>query len=310
MARSRVFSRRRTRPRGGRRRTPFARRSSAKRRSPRRSHRSSKMSNRRILNITSRKKRDTMLNVTNITAATPVGNTSYAPNPAIFPGATPGGHLMVFAATARDATTTSTPGLDIGSVFDRSTRTATTCFMRGLSESIEIQVADGLPWQWRRICVTLKGTATLLPNTTSFSPYLETSSGYTRVLNQPSPATRTALQEVIFKGRRGDDWSNEITAQVDTTRVTVWYDRTKTIASGNDDGSIRKHKMWHSMNKNLVYSEDEIGGTQDEFQKYSTTAKPGMGDYLVLDYLFPRTGSLATNLLSFSVNSSLYWHER
>lgn len=251
-----------------------------------------------------------MVTTTNVSAATPVGGTTYAAGPAIFGAAgVTDGHCFVFVPTARDLTTSS--GGDTGFPADAATRTATTCFMRGLSEQIEIQIADGIPWQWRRICFTFKGTDQLIPVTTGFNPFLETSSGFTRVINQPPPTTRTNIESVLFKGSRGADWSSIITAPVDTTRVTLRYDKTMTIASGNDSGSIRKYNRWHPMNKNLIYDDDEEGGEEDPpGSKYSVRSKPGMGDYVIVDYFLPRYGAVLANQMTLSIGASLYWHER
>jgi len=265
---------------------------------------------RNLLNVTSRKKRDTMVTTTNVSPGTPVGGTTYAGGPAIFGAAgVTDGHCFVYVPTARDFTRAA--GGATGLPSDMATRTATTCFMRGLSEQVEVQVADGVPWQWRRICFTLKGTDTLLPTTTSFSPYLETSSGFTRVINQPGSTTRTNLESVLFKGTRNADWSSVITASVDTARVSLRYDKTITIASGNEAGVIRKYSRWHPMNKNLVYDDEEEGGTeQAPGSKYSVRSKPGMGDYIVVDYFIPRYGAVLANQMTLSIAASLYWHER
>lgn len=248
-----------------------------------------------------------MVTTTNITAATPVGSTTYTAGPAIFPGNAPSGHLIIYSSTARDTSSSSTGTR--GTVMDTSTRTSQTCFMRGIKERIEIQVADSLPWQWRRICFTIKATRALLPTNPSFSPYLETSSGFTRVINQPSGATRTAFEDILFEGTLNADWSSPITAKVDRTQVTLKYDRTITIASGNEGGVIRKYSYWHPMNKNLVYDDEEVGGVDDSAH-YSVTSKAGMGDYIIADYFMPRTGAVNANQLSMTIGSSLYWHER
>ena len=265
---------------------------------------------RTILNVSSKKKRDTMVTTTNVSPNTPVGGTTYAGGPAIFGAAgVTDGHCFVFVPTARDFTR-DLAGVT-GFPSDVATRTATTCYMRGVSEKIEVQVADGVPWQWRRICFTIKGTDVLLPTTPSFSPFLETSSGFTRVINQPGSTTRTNLEALLFKGNRNQDWSSVITAPIDTARVTPRYDKTITIASGNDSGVIRKYSRWHPMNKNLVYDDDEAGGTENApGAKYSVVSKPGMGDYIIVDYFVPRYGAVLGNQMTLSIGASLYWHER
>ena len=98
-------------------------------------------------------------------------------------------------------------------------------------------------------------------------------------------------------------------AKVDSERLTVKYDKTITLASGNEDGFIRKYPRYHRMGKNLVYSDDETGGTQTQSQ-FSVQAKAGMGDYWVVDIFRPRAGSTPSNQLIFSTESTLYWHEK
>ncbi|AXL65882.1 putative capsid protein [Sierra dome spider associated circular virus 1] len=285
---------------------PSRRRSGGKKRTYRK-----KGSRKMILNMTSTKKRDTMINYTNVTGTSQIGGTAYSTSPAIITGGYTTFNPFVWVATARDNTTANSGGA--GLKFFQSTRTATTCFMRGLAESIEIQVSDGLPWQWRRICFTYKGIADLIPSVTTapaFSLSQETSSGWVRTVNAlPNNTYRDNFEAVIFRGSKGVDFSEPLTAPLDPTRITVKYDKTRTIASGNEDGCIRKYKFWHGMNKNLVYADDESGGVEN-VGYFSTQSKAGMGDYVVVDYFLPRTGSTSANKLSFNATASLYWHEK
>jgi len=184
--------------------------------------------------------------------------------------------------------------------------------MVGLKEAIEIQVSTGMPWQWRRICFTLKGNLGLQQNS-AFALSTETSNGYVRVVNQvpgdPGSGQQYILFERLFKGQHTSDWNDVMTARVDNTRVTLKYDKTCSLASGNDDGFIRKYNRWHGMNKTLVYNDDELGG-ETTAQSFSTSGKAGMGDYYVLDLFRARTGATTSDLLSFRPESTLYWHEK
>lgn len=271
------------------------------------------MTKRSILNTTSRKKRDTMAYYTNSTASSQTGGSAYTQAPAIVTGGSGTPACFLWCSTSRDYTINN--GGTTGTVDDQATRTAQACYMRGLKESIEVQVADGLPWQWRRICFTAKGLQTLFATTTGFSLSVEASTGFQRVLNQVpgDSATATSLRAVIeallFKGAYAKDWLDPMTARTDSNRLTIKYDKTITIASGNEDGCIRSYSRWHGMNKTLVYNDDESGG--DEVGAlYSTLGKAGMGDYYVMDYFRPRTGSAASNQLSYAPSATLYWHER
>nr|UBJ26146.1 capsid protein [Red panda feces-associated gemycircularvirus] len=269
-----------------------------------------KMTKKRILNVTSKKKHDTMLTTTNISASSQYGGSAYIQAPAIITGAS-NAIPIVWCATARDASYDS----KLANPTDTATRTAQTCFMRGLSEKIEIQVADGMPWQWRRICFTYRNLTTLIPNTTEagkyFYSYLSIGNlGYNRVLNMlPHPDIVATLESVLFRGVKGKDWQSAMIASVDKLRVDVKYDKTITISSGNEDGVIRKYSRWHGMNKNLVYADDESGGEMIEAY-HSVSDKRGMGDYYIVDYFAPRAGATSSNQISVGMSSTLYWHEK
>lgn len=254
-----------------------------------------------------------MLTYTNSTSTAQTGGTTYAADvPAVITGGQGfnGAATFLWCATARDNTTSTTNGK--GTQFDMSTRTSSTPYMIGLKEAIEIQVSTGMPWQWRRICFTTKGSLGLT-QTTSFALSTETSIGYVRVLNQmdgsPGGGQQYILFERLFRGQNTVDWNDVMTAKVDNTRVTLKYDKTCTLSSGNEDGFIRKYNRWHDMHKTLVYNDDELGGSTNP-QSFSTIGKAGMGDYYVLDLFRARTGSTTSDQLSFRPETTLYWHEK
>jgi len=263
------------------------------------------MSKKQVLNISSRKKRDAMACVTNVTLDDRSSPT-YANVPATLAGGSADPYSFLWCATARDNTVS---GGNAGNIFDQATRTATTCFIRGVSEKIELQVTDGLPWQWRRICFTAKGLQLLLTVGGTFGLAIENSNGWQRAVNQVTGTNRDAVESVLFKGQKNVDWFDQLVAPVDNSRVTIKYDKTITIASGNEDGCIRKYNRWMPMNHNLVYDDDEDGGGEHADQ-YSVQGKLGMGDYYILDYFRPRDGSGSDNHLSFAPQATLYWHER
>lgn len=251
-----------------------------------------------------------MLTNTNITTSGQTGSLAYLQQSAVIT-ASPTVLPIIWCATARDS---SANGVD-GVVSDAATRTSQTCYMRGLSEKVEIQVSDGMPWQWRRICFTYRNLTAIIPNITTagnaFYSYLNVGNlGYTRVVNFLHHPDQVAIFEsILFRGVKGRDWSFAHSAKVDTARVDLKYDKTITIASGNEDGVIRKYSRWHPMNKNLVYADDEAGGAMVEAY-HSVSDKRGMGDYYVVDYFIPRVGAATTNQLAVNIHSSLYWHEK
>jgi len=191
--------------------------------------------------------------------------------------------------------------------------------MRGLRETLRIQTSSGIPWFHRRICLTVRG-----PNpfgqpsnqTGQYQPtqaFIDTSNGIERLFfninNNNSPGARTLITDLLFKGAEGVDWNDYIIAPTDNTRVDIKFDKTWTLSSGNANGVVRERKLWHGMNKNLVYDDDENGETNVS-SYYSVDSKEGMGDYYILDFFQGGTGATASDLLQVNANSTLYWHEK
>lgn len=280
----------------------------------RRSIRKPQMSKRRILDVTTVKKRDNMASYSNMVQTGP--GTDYAIQPAIILGNTSAdisnNHptVMVWNSTARDLTNNAGV-LNIRA--SESARTSTTPYMVGLREIVEIQNNTGLPWQWRRICFTYKGLVPGLSPTTTFRPYQETSSGYTRVVNQLAGNRNTGATYdfffLLFAGQNASDWQDPMVAKVDQTRVSVKYDKTRSLASGNEQGFIRKYKHWHQMGKTLAYDDDENG--ENMITNYtSVDSKIGMGDYYVVDMFRSRFGAASGSSITFNPSATLYWHEK
>lgn len=143
--------------------------------------------------------------------------------------------------------------------------------------------------------------------------YRETSNGYQRFWNWPTAVQRSAIYAILFKGAEAADWEVSrggiITAPLDRTRINVKYDKTRTLKSGNADGTMRSYKLWHPMRQTLVYDEDEEGDAQNT-TSMSTTGKPGMGDYYVVDIFVPLLGATTLDAIKIDSTSTLYWHER
>lgn len=266
------------------------------------------MTKKRVLNQTSRKKRNGMLTWSN-TASTGASQTVNVGN-AYVNGAGTG--FFLWLASANDLNTSSGA---YNTVAQESQRTSTTCYMRGLSEHIRIQTSSGLPWFWRRICFTMKGGLPSASDSPTQAPrtYQDTSNGIVRLFFNTdvnnTPNLRNQVDGIIFKGAKGVDWNDFIVAPVDTRRISVKYDKTTCIRSGNANGSVKESKLWHPMNKNLVYDDDE-SGEQEQGAYTSVDSKAGMGDYYVLDLVQSGTGGSTSDLFLITANSTLYWHEK
>jgi len=215
-----------------------------------------------------------------------------------------------------------TSGVDNGgTVQQEAQRTATTCFMRGLSENIRVQTSSGLPWFHRRICFTVKGVSPFViranadtsPPPNPATPYLDTTAGMQRLwLNMTINNMQNTINEresVLFMGANGVDWNDILTAKVDTRRVSLKFDKTWTLRSGNANGTVYERKLWHPMNHNLVYGDDQ-SGVGEVTDYLSTDSKAGMGDYYVYDIITPGQGGSAADLALLQSTSTLYWHEK
>nr|QVW56537.1 MAG: capsid protein [Gemycircularvirus] len=266
------------------------------------------MSKRSVLNTTSRKKRNGMLTWSN-TTNTGTNQTVQVGNGYV----NSAGAFFIWCPTAQSLDVNST-------VQNPASRSASTCYMKGLSEHVRIQTSSGIPWFHRRICFTTRGVSPFNASSTSdttqfqtYQPYADTSNGIERLFfntqQNVMPATQAAMWAILFKGQNGRDWNDLITAPLDSSRVSIKFDKTWTMQSGNTNGLVRERKLWHPMNKNLVYDDDESGDVEGG-SYYSTEAKPGMGDYYVVDVIQPGTGATSSDFLQINANSTLYWHEK
>lgn len=240
-----------------------------------------------------------MLCITNTSAATPRGSTEYGYVAPILTGDE--NYIFPWLATGRN---------QFGPKYATPTRSATACYMRGLKEVVQVQTNNGTPWQWRRICVQLKANVIYGSNFPDLRFWDNGGNGVHRVVNntdQLGPAS--VLLDFLFRGTQGIDWSDTFSAPVDTTRVTLAYDRTKRLTSGNQYGMMKSFKMWHPMNKTLVYDDEEDGGTMIP-SALSVADKRGMGDYFIVDFIRAGTGGTDADRMSWHPNATLYWHEK
>lgn len=259
------------------------------------------------MNVSAEKKRDVMPAWTNIVSGSP-GTEGLG-------GATltgTGNFSIVWSPTLRGSTFAS--GLR-GSKFYEQLRTSVTTYAVGVKETIRIGTNGPIGWHWRRICFTMKGEDLYTGDRDAFDLSSSlvariTSDGMKRAVLFSEPALQT--RNIIFKGNQNVDWTDVITAPLDTNRITPVYDRTTHIKSGNQSGKTRIVRLWHPMGKNIVYNEDQNGqDTPESF--YSVTGRAGMGDYYICDFFKSDfiLGEEATNSsLYFEPAATYYWHER
>lgn len=275
------------------------------------------MSVKAILNKTSRKKRNGMLSWSNTNAQGQAQTMAQSPLTLI--GSASGNNigLIHFRPTGMDLFDS---GGEAATVANQTMRTASTCFMRGLAENIRIETSTGNPWFHRRICITSRdvrfyslqvGDPSGVDTLAVASGVLLTSNGWQRLAANSNgiPNTQSVWLSLMFKGQQGRDWDDYITAPVDTNRVDLKYDKTSVYKSGNERGVLIEKKMWHGMNKNLYYQDDEDG---DDMASGTTsvTDKRGMGNYHIFDFFSQGSSGSTSDLLKIRYTSTMYWHEK
>lgn len=273
------------------------------------------MTKKKILNWTSRKKRDTLLQYSNTLATTGASQT-IAQGAAVVAGGSTA--LFVFSPTCRDLTI----GSDVNPDFD-NTRTSSTVYNVGFKERLRYESSSSKPWLHRRICFTSRSKIWRTPYTSTTgatqarSPYYEigggTAVGFTRlwanmsVNNEASPIA--TIYEDIFQGKKDKDWSDVISAKFDTSYYDLKFDRTWILKPNNGSTILSNRSLYHPMNQNMVYDDEEDGGLQGE-SFFASNSRVGMGDYLVVDIFQPHAAAAATDLLKITSSSVMYWHEK
>lgn len=268
-----------------------------------------RVTRKKILNVTSRKKSDTMAGNISYPADTAAGSVG----PAVIPSGSDH-YSSLWCATARPLREIF-PN-DRGDV--TAGRSSRICFIRGIKENVSYVTSDSEAWRHRQIIFTAKGD---LPLGEEFEGDRTISSvtgsdgreTFFRGLASLPNASRTPLYALLFKGNGNSgagvqDWTDLLMAPVDKTRFSVLSDSIIDIRSGNDTATIKTRKRWTPINKNLVYGDEEIGNQM--FSSYkSTIGKPGIGDVYVFDIFASITTASGSQLL-YSPTTTLYWHEK
>lgn len=286
-------------------------RRSTKRYAVRRPRSARRVTRKALLNVTSTKKRRDMLTVS---ATAPGGAYSIAPlvitpTPTTpFPGAyNSSTSIIPWIATAQDLTFSPFQVVE-------KQRSATTCYMRGLKETMRLETNSDCEWVWRRVSFCYRGPALTAISSPAYSDSnVGTSRLVTNYSNSASTSTPAylfiqAMSALLFKGVFQQNWFDLMTAPIDTRRVDLKSDRTRYLRSGNGRAVRRQFHTWQPMNKNIIY-DDEEAGTGENSSPFSVGDKRGMGDYYVIDFIRPVAGT-GSDQLQVEADSTLYWHEK
>lgn len=302
-------ARRRFRPRGSRSRRFRKFRRSYRRSTVRRPGRAG-YSRKAIVNMAATKKRDNM-----ISCAITEGGVPNVPGlPFVMNGAQEV-WMFAFVPSARrlhdGVPSTGVRGYD----FSREHRDT---FSVGYSERVTLTANTGANWRWRRIVFTMK---TLEPAQAfqsgalfNYVNFEGVKPGYVRAMYDFSQDAlpRALLQQELFQGTAGTDYSDPFNAPVDKTRVRVLYDRNIAVNGHNDEGHWKVKRFYHRNGRKLIYNEKESGDRKDgatEGSHFNTGGRVGDGDLWVVD-MFAGIGSQAGDTLRFLPQGTYYWHER
>lgn len=267
-----------------------------------------RVSRRRIINIASTKKRDTLINLTN-TSTSGADLTSIAVGRATLLGNTTPTFLWCPTSREPDTEQTGNP----------TTLSTGNPYFVGLKENLRIDTNSGRPWRHRRICFTTKQEVPFQQEVdratgVDWEPNVrDVTVGYVRPwINLATSAdynTLTGLiRNIIFRGSIGSDYDNPMDAVVDRDRVTIKFDKTWVIRPQTSQGATTPRRLYHPMNSNFYYDQDEQG-EKENYSAFHAATRKGMGDYYVLD-LFDCFGGTSSDALSIGGDSVLYWHER
>lgn len=256
------------------------------------------MTRRSVLNAASNKYQDNRLTFSNVDSPLAIPTQK---NVVMTGGQT---YMIPYIPTAMDRTS------DSGAVNIPGYRTKDEVFMRGYRERVTFVTSSAHQWDLRRICFKLRGNA-IISNVSGTSPlwYEATPNGWTRTATQAlGTALGTSILNELFKGAFNIDWNDYFSAPIDTNRVTIAYDKQFHFRSGNEEAHSRNFKLWHPMNANFYYRDDENGSVQQSSTIHSS-GKRGMGDYYIVDFWRCVTGS-AEDAISVNYEGTLFWHER
>jgi len=269
------------------------------------------MTRRRVLNISSMKKKDTMLQYRQFGTAPAQPGFLNLNAGEVRPHF--GLHIVPWMCTARD--------LASGSRQDLTHRTTSSPYIRGLRETVRVTTNTSTPWQWRRICFTFKGNEIYRPagqlDTAQMWLYAGTNNGWSRYSTSFTGLYSTTVQDDsakillrnLFTGQHGFDYSEIIDATTNSQRVKVIYDRKFNIQSPNDSGTMKARKTWIPVNGTLNYDDQEVGdGTSTGI--HSVDGRPGVGDIYVVDFFKAHGAADVADSLAFGTDTTLYWHER
>lgn len=189
-------------------------------------------------------------------------------------------------------------------------------FYRGVRENVYVSASENCFWR-RVVFYSSEEIDAAVP---LYGSHPVTSNPF-RIRNMqtfdPSAGgTDAFLGNTLWGGMVGVDYTEDTRwkTPLDTDALTVVYDRTTTINANRDFaaeetyGKNVNRKLWHPVNRSLQYGDKETGA--DVQPSPWVSEKPRQGNMYIMDIF--STGRTADTDISFgtwSVNSTIYWHE-
>lgn len=256
-----------------------------------------KMTSRRVRDIASRKKYDTIFGAT----TNDVQSTGQAN---IFAGT----NYFMWCPTWRQRRTAST---------DEHVRANQEVFMRGIKDRIMVSATFSLIH--RRVCFwSHRRIDDARPFVFDNPDVIDAPSYQRRNLVALYPNLDEEIFEYLFKGTVGFDYSENSRwdTPLDNKRVKVVYDKQYNITpnyaapDGAQFGKTLTRKLWHPINRKVLYDDDEEGADVNG-SGWSAQTPESLGNFYVLDifstgqYIEGSTDQVGT----YMPESTTYWHE-
>lgn len=226
--------------------------------------------------------------------------------------------FFMWACTGRGFTLDDSPNME-------AMRTSIDTYAVGLKEKIQFIANDTKIWFHRRIVFATKGldtwalgvnglidfpTAHADPAGISGLRYYRgfIAAGTIATSTTDELQARQHIEALLFKGAVGADWSQRLTAPVNTQNVNLMYDKTHKIASSNPGSAFVLKSFWHPIKRRLIYADQESG--KDEIPaENSSRADSSVGDVYIYDIFQPSIAS-GDSALQFVSDATYYWHEK
>lgn len=256
-----------------------------------------KMTSRRVRDIASRKKYDTIFGATiNDVQSTGQAN--------IFAGT----NYFMWCPTWRQRRTAST---------DEHVRANQEVFMRGIKDRIMVSATFSLIH--RRVCFwSHRRIDDARPFVFDNPDVIDAPSYQRRNLVALYPNLDEEIFEYLFKGTVGFDYSENSRwdTPLDNKRVKVVYDKQYTITpnyaapDGAQFGKTLTRKLWHPINRKVLYDDDEEGADVNG-SGWSAQTPESLGNYYVLDIFSTGQYIEGSNdqVGTYMPESTTYWHE-